>query len=93
MPKLEFYVCRAGQSLEAYKADSEDNTEMGVIGYIYVWKGEWIRSPEECAGRDTMEIMRLYSLSTGRVCHGSLDSFGEIQANHWLVEWAVSTAV
>jgi hypothetical protein len=32
MSELEFYVCHAGQSLEAYKADSEDNTEMGVIG-------------------------------------------------------------
>jgi hypothetical protein len=87
MSELEFYVCHAGQGIEQYSGNNDDGTGLGVIGCVYVWNGEWIRSPEECAGRDAMEIMRLISLSTGKTCWGSLDSFTPIDSNPWLINW------
>lgn len=89
MPELEFYVCHAGQGIDQYKPepDSMGVGELGVVGCVYVFKGNYVRSPSECIDNDKMEIMELESLANGNICWGSLDSFSQIPSTFQLEEW------
>lgn len=89
MSKYQFYVCHAGQSIEQYEPEPESKGVgvPGVIGCLYVWKGEYIRSPEVCVNNDKIEILELESMADGNLCWGSLDCFTEIDSNHWLEQW------
>lgn len=90
MSELEFYVCHAGQSIDQYEQEQDRMGvgEIGVIGCLYVFRGNYIRSPSECVNNDKMEIMELESMANGCICWGSLDSFTPIAATRELIEWA-----
>jgi hypothetical protein len=50
-----------------------------MIGRVYVWKGKWLRSPEQVAGRDRDPIMKLYPLWGDQfVVQGDIGSFTEV---------------
>lgn len=89
MSKYEFYVCHAGQGIDQYvpEFDNKGVGALGVIGCLYVWKGVYVRSPDECANNDKMEILELESMADGTLCWGSLDSFTPIDSNIWLEQW------
>lgn len=90
MQELEFYVCHAGQGIEQYEPEPDNMGvgELGVIGCVYVFRGVYIRSPDECINNDKMEIMELESLANRNICWGSLDSFSQIDSTFKLINWA-----
>lgn len=90
MPELEFYICHAGQSIDQYKQelDSMGVGEIGVVGCLYVFRGNYIRSPSKCVNNDKMEIMELESIANRRLCWGAMDSFTPIPATSELIELA-----
>ena len=49
-----YFVCHAGGD------DPRDKN--GMIGRVYVWRGEWKRSPEQVANRDRNPTMKLVPL-------------------------------
>ena len=49
-----YFVCHAG--------GDDPNDETGMIGRVYVWRGEWDRSPEDVANRDRNPTMKLVPL-------------------------------
>ena len=53
--KAKFYVCDSG-------SNSDPRDPIGFIGRVYIWEGEWIRSPQEVADRDKNPIMKLYPI-------------------------------
>lgn len=90
MHELEFYICRAGQSIDQYNQEQDrmEVDELGVIGCLYVFRGVYVRSPSECVNNDKMEIMELESMANGSLCLGSMDSFTSIPATSELIDWA-----
>jgi len=71
----ELYICHAGAGLEKGKQE-----EMGIIGMVYLWEGEWIRSPEEVEGRDAEAIMKLRPVFSPEVeVWGDLSCFTPIK--------------
>lgn len=49
-----YFVCHAGGQTPA--------DPQGMIGRMYVWRGEWVRSPEDVAHRERNPTMKLYPL-------------------------------
>jgi hypothetical protein len=47
-----FFTCNSGH-------ESDPDSEIGLIGSVYRWDGEWIRSPEEVVNSDKNPIMKL----------------------------------
>lgn len=92
MSELEFYICHAGQHINQYQSESDSKGvgELGVVGCLYVFRGVYVRSPNECVDSDKMEVMELQSMANGNTCWGSLDSFSRVPHAPWLVEWASS---
>ena len=58
MPKETFpqyFVCHAGDG-------SDPNAEMGFIGRVYIWEGDWLSSPEEVSNSERNAEMKLYPI-------------------------------
>lgn len=91
---IKFFICYAGQSVDQYTFEHWDaygEIEVGVIGMIYSWNGEWIRSPEEVGNRDSTTEMRLISIGTGRVCSGTEGCFMEVPTSEELLDWYIQS--
>ncbi|VTT98783.1 unnamed protein product [Gemmataceae bacterium] len=66
-----FFVCHAGST--------DPHDELGMIGRVYIWNGQWLRSPERVAGRDRNPIMKLRPLWGSKlVVQGDIGSFTEV---------------
>lgn len=53
----KLFVCHAGAGLPPGEHD-----DMGIVGMVYVWEGEWLRSPEWVEGRERNAVMKLRPL-------------------------------
>lgn len=78
----KLFVCHAGTG---FPVDRHD--DMGIIGMVYVWNGEWHRSPEWAEGRERNPVMKLQPLFEPSVeVWGDLGCFTEIERALELVD-------
>lgn len=85
---ISFFMCHAGQRINQYTpSDDPTDYEMGVIGTIYGWNGDWIRSPEEVGTKEITTEMYLISFATGRICSGTEGCFTQIEYSEELEDW------
>ena len=69
--------------LVGHAGGTEPDDDQGMIGRVYVWNGDWIRSPEQVANRDRNPIMKLSPLWGDQpVVHGDIGCFTEITFEH-----------
>jgi len=69
------FVCHAGAGFPAAAQD-----EMGIIGVVYVWTGEWLRSPEAVEKKDRNPVMKLRPLFGPEIdVWGDVGCFTEIE--------------
>jgi len=65
-------MCHSGQGINQYKpSDDPKDHEMGILGTVYGWHGERIKSTEEVGTKELNTEMYLISFATGRICSGT----------------------
>lgn len=71
MENERYFICHAG---------TDDPTDItGMMGRVYAWRGEWIRSPRDVATNDRNPVMKLYALWNERLeIVGDVGCFTEV---------------